>query len=89
MKTLLALTTAAALLGAQAAAIARDDSPGASKYAPGQQMQKKGSKPGTTGASGYAPGQRMHQKGPVKGTTGASGYAPGHRMQNDSDRKNK
>ena len=31
-------------------------SPGASGYAPGQQMQEKGSVKGTTGASGYAPG---------------------------------
>ncbi len=31
-------------------------SPGASGYAPGQQMKDKGSVSGTTGASGYAPG---------------------------------
>jgi hypothetical protein len=30
--------------------------PGASGYAPGQEMQNKGSVKGTSGASGYAPG---------------------------------
>jgi hypothetical protein len=30
--------------------------PGASGYAPGQEMHAKGSKKGTEGASGYAPG---------------------------------
>jgi hypothetical protein len=32
-------------------------SPGASGYAPGHIMQRKGSKLGTNGASNYAPGQ--------------------------------
>lgn len=33
--------------------------PGASQYAPGQQMQRYGSRSGAPGASGYAPGQQM------------------------------
>jgi hypothetical protein len=36
-------------------------SPGASGYAPGQQMQREGSKKGMPGASGYAPGQQKSQ----------------------------
>jgi hypothetical protein len=35
----------------------RGSSPGASGYAPGQEMQAKGSKKGEPGASGYALGQ--------------------------------
>jgi hypothetical protein len=46
--------------------------------APGQQMQEKGSKPGSPGASGYAPGHQMQDKGSKPGSPGASGYAPGH-----------
>ena len=37
--------------------------PGASGYAPGQQMQDKGSKRGQPGASGYAPGQQDSTSG--------------------------
>jgi hypothetical protein len=59
---------------------------------PGQQMQDRGSVPGSPGASGYAPGQQMQDKGSAKGTTGASGYAPGHTKSNtagDRDHKDK
>jgi hypothetical protein len=90
MKTLVAMTAAAALLGATATSMAQDKSnQGASKYAPGQQMQDKGSKPGTTGASGYAPGQKMQDKGAKPGTTGASGYAPGQRKKDDDANKSR
>ena len=69
---------AAGLLIAASPALAQ----GVSDKAPGQQMQNKGSKAGTTGASGYAPGQKMQDKGSKPGTTGASGYAPGHSNTN-------
>jgi hypothetical protein len=88
MRTLLAMTAAAALLGATVSGLAEDKpNEGASKYAPGQQMQDKGSKPGTTGASGYAPGQQMQDKGSKPGTSGASGYAPGQKMKDDDKKK--
>ena len=73
VKNFLMLTAAAGLLVAvNAGAMAQNSA------APGQQMQDKGSVPGSPGASGYAPGQQMKAKGPVQGTTGASGYAPRH-----------
>jgi hypothetical protein len=50
---------------------------GSSANSPGQQMQEKGSKPGSPGASGYAPGQQMQDQGSKPGSPGASGYAPG------------
>lgn len=81
---LLSITAAAGLLiGTTALGYAQSSGqrmpePGASGYAPGQQMQEKGSKSGHPGASGYAPGQRMQDKGSkAAGQPGASGYAPG------------
>jgi hypothetical protein len=80
---LLSMTAAAGLLiGTTALGYAQSSGqrmpePGASGYAPGQQMQDKGSKSGQPGASGYAPGQRMQDKGSRAGQPGASGYAPG------------
>lgn len=81
-----ALLIAATALLASPSAFAQGSS------SPGQQMQDRGSVPGSPGASGYAPGQQMQDKGSVKGTTGASGYAPGHTKSNtagDRDHKDK
>ena len=49
--------------------------PGASGYAPGQQMQRKGSKPGEPGASGYEPGHQdsTSGQGTRSGTTSSTG----------------
>ena len=49
--------------------------PGASGYAPGQQMQRRGSKPGEPGASGYAPGHQdsTSGQGTRSGTTSSTG----------------
>jgi len=41
-------------------------SPGASGYAPGQQMQRDGNKNDLPGASSYAPGQQKGQPGNPK-----------------------
>jgi hypothetical protein len=85
MKRSVALVSAA-LIALSAPAFAQ----GASKYAPGQEMQKKGSVKGSPGASGYAPGQEMQRhQGVTEGRSsateqkhgGASKYAPGHEMQ--------
>lgn len=80
MKTLKALTLAAAVLAVPALAVAQTggkmSGPGQSEYAPGQRAQTKGT------AKDYAPGQRMHQKD-VKSQPGASEYAPGHLPNKD------
>lgn len=73
MKYAILIAAAAALLASPSAY-----AQGGSTDSPGQQMQDRGSAPGSPGASGYAPGQQMQNKGSTRGTTGASGYAPGH-----------
>lgn len=83
MKFALLITAAAALLASPSAY---------AQGGPGQQMQDRGSAPGSPGASGYAPGQQMQDQGSARGTTGASGYAPGHGKTNtakDRDHKTK
>jgi hypothetical protein len=82
-KIVTAVATSALLMVGSAAASAQ----GASQQTPGQQMQDKGSVPGSPGASGYAPGQQMQDKGSKPGTTGASGYAPGHNATTGSGMK--
>jgi len=79
------LVTAAAALSASPAAYAQ----GSSSNAPGQEMQRRGSEPGTPGTSGYAPGSEMQNKGSVKGKSGASRYAPGHATTGSSTAKDR
>ncbi|RXH24831.1 MULTISPECIES: hypothetical protein [Bradyrhizobium] len=75
MKTLIIAT--AALLAASSAFAQTTKSPGASSYAPGQQMQNT-TKPSTgPGASEYAPG---HQTNTAAGP-GHSESAPGQKMR--------
>ncbi|GJD93581.1 hypothetical protein [Methylobacterium iners] len=64
----IAVVTTFALAGAALAA-----EQGASSKAPGQQMQEKGSVPGSPGASGYAPGQE--KKSDTTGSTSGSGQS--------------
>jgi hypothetical protein len=82
MKSLKALTLAAALLAVPALAAqagSKMSGPGQSEYAPGQRAQQRGV------AKDYAPGQRMHKKD-VKGQPGASEYAPGRLPNKDVKR---
>ncbi|MBR0685806.1 hypothetical protein JQ612_29250 [Bradyrhizobium manausense] len=70
MKVAIVLLSTVALAGA---ALAQSST---STKTPGHEMQRKGSKAGTTGASGYSPGHEMQAKGAKAGSPGASGYAP-------------
>ncbi|MDH2349548.1 hypothetical protein QCM80_02465 [Bradyrhizobium sp. SSUT112] len=74
----------ALLLGTSAfAQTDKQDSPGASQYAPGQQMQEPNAKSTAPGASEYAPG---HQKN-TTASPGHSESAPGQQTTTGSSSK--
>jgi len=82
--TTIALMFAVAALPTSALAGTMTKSQGATKYAPGQQMNTSlKRKSGAPGASEYAPGQMKKKAITKKGSTtqSASDFAPGQRMK--------
>lgn len=75
MKNLtIAVLASLALTGA---ALAAEQTGGASSKSPGHEMQEKGSKAGSPGASGYAPGHEMKSDttGSTKESTSGTGMS--------------
>lgn len=81
MRTMFAGLAAAGLLLSASAGIAASPhegkTPGATEYAPGQQMNEPGAESTSPGASEYAPGQKMNEPGAPSAEPGATEYAPG------------
>ena len=81
------LLVAGTMLFAASAMAQSGTSPGASRNAPGQQMQDS-TKSTAPGASEYAPGHKM-QDAKKSTAPGASEYAPGHQTTTGSSRTKK